>query len=283
MNYKKRFSALFLSLGLVAFGTIWGQTGISEIKGARNKGLGDIGVALGGLEGYIYNSSALGQIRKSGIFLNAENRFQGTGIRGYSLGAVIPVSKHGCFAVTIEQYGLPEYHQRHYRTGFGLVVTQKISIGTSFGAKTYSIAAYPPGLTLYVDLGLTYQITDLITLAWSGFQRFYSSTPKDTETPLHIFGIKYLVSDAIHLSVQFDKENKLNWVIKYGMEYWVIPQFGVRIGLTGGATVINAGFGFKLNPQLDIDAAFSIHSALGITPALSLRYQFKPNPDPEEK
>lgn len=283
MIFKKLFSVLFLSVGFVAFGNIWGQIGMSEIKGARNKGLGDVGVALGGLEGYIYNSSALGQLRKSSILLNAENRFQGTGIRGYSLGAALPVGKNGCFGGTIEHYGLPEYHQRHYRTGFGLALTQKVSIGTSFGVKTYSIAAYPPGLSLNIDLGLTYHITDLITLGWSGFQPFYNSINTIPETPVHIFGVKYKASEPIRLSIQFEKEKKLNWVIKYAMEYWVVPQFGVRIGLARGATVLNAGFGLKVNPQLFIDGAFSIHSALGITPALSLHYQFKPNQDPEEK
>lgn len=283
LNLKKIFSNLLLGLGIVAFGPISGQNTLHEIKGARNKALGDLGAAQEGLDGYIYNPAALGNIRNSVLLLNAENRFQGTGIRGYSICASLPVGENSCLGGMIEQYGVPEYLRRQYRLGFGLALNKRFTIGTAFGMKTYTITAYSSALSLKVDLGMTYLVANQITLGWCSLLPFFNSDYIIPETPVHIFAIKYKTSEMIDLHVQIEKENQLNWAIKYALEYWVVPHFGLRLGLAPGNSVLHAGFGFKVNQQMDIDGAFSIHSALGITPAISLRYQLKSLQVPGEK
>jgi hypothetical protein len=245
--------------------------------------MGDLGAAQEGLDGFIYNPAALGNIKYTILLLNAENRFQGSGIRGYSLCAALPVSKNSCLGAIVEQYGVPEYVRRLYRLGFGMALNKRLAIGTDLGMKTYTIANYSSALTLKIDLGMTFVVADRLNLGWTSQLPFYNSAQFISGSPVHMLGIKYKVSANIDILFQLEKENQLNWAVKYGLEYKVVPPLGLRIGVAPRNAILHAGFGLKVDEQMDIDGAFSLHAALGITPALSLRYQFKSVRIPDKK
>lgn len=277
-----KITSLLLGAGLVAFEPIWGQAGLPEIKGARCKGLGDQGVVLQDLEGYMYNSAAMARLKSGSITLHSETRFFGTGIKGMNLNVVFPVRKMGVFGGMIEQYGLPEYKQQHFRAGYARILSEHLVIGASFGLQTYAITGYRPDFSMAVDLGLMYSPVDQFTLAWSSFVPWLNSKDGISTSPIHLIGLHYKASDQVNFYVQFEKENQLNWTLKWGMEFVLMTRFVFRIGTVSDASKLNVGFGYQLNDRIKMDGSFSIHTVLGVTPAFSLRYTLKQQKQPAE-
>lgn len=245
-----------------------------EINTARNRGIANQGVTMDNLSGFGYNSAALAGTEERSIMLSTENRFIGTGIKGVSVLGAIPIGQKAAFGLHMEQYGIREFSQQYYHLGYGRKLSNRFSIGSGFAVRHNFIPGYENNTYYNLDLGWRYVIKENLIIAHSAFIPFQSSGQTSNYNTIHLIGIQYKLSLWINLFAQLEKENQLNWVSKYGLEYQMNPQFVIRLGVKSDASEFHSGIGIKVNERLQIDISASVHTALGLTPALSLGYNF---------
>ncbi|MEP7321624.1 MAG: hypothetical protein ABI761_06880 [Saprospiraceae bacterium] len=264
-------------------GYLHSQSFFNQIKGARLNGLANQAVTVKGSESWAINPSALGFEPQWSFSVNGESRFTGTGIRGSSISGSLPINKNSGLAIGGEFYGLPEYHQRSFGLGYGRLISNKLSIGSSFQyLQFFNTLNENRPLTL-LTLGTLYVLSDQLSLGASFHLPFTSSGIEGYyAAPSFQIGSSYAVSDLVKIYTELDKMNDFGWNIKIAFEYQVINAFVLRIGVSTSPQLFSTGISLKLSPRIRVDIASLFYQRIGLTPSLSLVYTFESKKNKQE-
>jgi hypothetical protein len=87
-------------------------------------------------------------------------------------------------------------------------------------------------------------------------------------------GLSYLFSDALLLAVETGKSiNGYTSIFKAGIEYNLRKHFSFRVGISMLPIEYSAGLGYKV-AGATFDLAFAYHQILGLSPKISVQYEF---------
>lgn len=254
-----------------------GQSGLPEIRGAKSTGLGGLGICLQEPDGYLSNSSVLGYLHQTSFSAHAQSRFTGTGIRAGSIQAILPSGTHSAFGLNMEWYGLPEYLRQLVRVGYGRALSPNLAIGLSFHYLGLHVSQAEPAPNLGFDLGFMIKINGDLGIGFSSYNPLYRGKGSKTSSPgANLAGLSYQLSEGVVLYAEWEKTGNRPWKSHLALDYQVVPVLSLRMGFTANPAGLGAGIGLQPDPRLAIDISFDFHPALGISPALSLRYIFVP-------
>ncbi|MEG1905039.1 MAG: hypothetical protein RR212_11630 [Bacteroidales bacterium] len=182
------------------------------------------------------------------------------------------------FSVLINYFGYDLYHE----TRCGLNVSKVLKPGLSLGARIYYYGlqyADSKGLISVVsgDIGLQYLPVDNLRIGFliqNPFRVSYKQEGTEYDLPVCMeIGAEYQFADAASLLVAVEKDTRYPVCFKAGMSYEIERFLQLRIGVLSSPFMPTGGVGFCFD-AFQVDAAFSYHSTLGLSPAISIRYNF---------
>lgn len=236
-------------------------------------GVGDIYAPLAS---YV-NPAALSLSKKRGLLCAYENKFLVKQLSTLTACYEQP-NRLLDFSVLINYFGYDLYHE----TRCGLNVSKVLKPGLSLGARIYYYGlqyADNKGLISVVsgDIGLQYLPVDNFRIGFliqNPFRVSYKQEGAEYDLPVCMeIGGEYRFADAASLLVAVEKDTRYPICFKAGMSYEIEGFLQLRIGILSSPFMPTAGIGFCFD-VFQVDAAFSYHSTLGLSPAISIRYNF---------
>jgi hypothetical protein len=246
--------------------------------GARSAALGNASVTFGDVWSTMHNQAGLGFLKNISAGIYFENKFNVSGLALESFAIGIPVKKSGAFGVSATQYGYSQYNEKKVGICYAKKFGEKISFGVQMDYLSvfFNDDYYGTHNAFAAEAGI---IAEPLKNFKVGAHIFNLSKAKiaeyaDERIPVIArFGASYKFSEKVLLSIEEEKDIDMDAVFKAGLEYHIIEQLFLRVGIASNPSLSCFGFGLKLG-HFALDASASYHQVLGFTPQLGLAYDF---------
>lgn len=245
--------------------------------GARSSGIGGASVSLSDVWSAQQNPAGLGLMRDYSGGVYYENRFllKELSIRG---GVIAVPVKGGTFGLCITNFGYASYSENKYNLSFAKSFGNKLSAGIAMDYLTTKITeGYGSKGVLAAEGGLQAKPLKGLTI---GFHIYNPTRAKLVDynneriPTIMRFGGDYSFSDKVILAVETEKDISQKAIFKAGIEYKVVKEFYLRVGIATNPTLSSFGFGLNLK-NMKIDFSATYHQVLGFSPQIGLSYIIK--------
>lgn len=245
-------------------------------SGARAAGLSHSSIAFNDSWSCINNQAGLAYVTNVTINFFIENRFLLKELSQRDIIAVVPV-RAGALGASIRYFGYSLDYNVKYGLAYGIKLFSWVSAGAQIHInQSYIDDGYGIVNTLSGEVGLLFNPTKKLFLGIHWTHPSLDDKADDLKT--HEKGI-LRVGMAYYLSLNaifvFETETWQNNfpIIKGGIEVPFKNQIFLRCGYATGYGEYSLGVGYRHKGFLG-DVAFSMHPALGVSPKLSLGYEF---------
>lgn len=255
-------------------------TANSQISGrpltAAYTGLGAYTIQHADVFSFSANPAALSPLKNCAVGITGENRYLLPGLGQYQCLAAL-VTSSGNFGWKADYQGSSFYNRSAISIAYGRKLGNKINAGAGFNYTRMALAGYGAAGVAGFEAGFLLSITEELhagVLVSNPGGRKYGKNKQEKLPAVYISGWNYEVSPVFFLSVQLIKEQDQPVSIHPGLQYLIIPELRIRAGICSAIASPWIGFGFSLKSyRLDIIANY--HPRLGVTPGLSLLFDFK--------
>ncbi len=243
--------------------------------GSRITAMGDAGLALQDVWSTQKNQAGIAALKNPMIAVGYESRFNIKELSVQSAVVAIPLKKISLGA-SFQSYGVDAY--REIKTGLSLAKAfgPKLLIALSVNHHQLKINNYGNAHSFSVEAGLQYELSPHLWLATHVANPNQSNygDQQDQTIPAHIqFGGSYVFSDQLLICAEIEKVLDAQIDFKTGLEYKIIDLLALRGGVSANPFKQYAGFGLRYG-NLDLDFAIASHPVLGLSPQISLGYEF---------
>lgn len=267
---KQSIIGLLLTLGL----QLNAQLGSTPLLGAKSLSMGNTGAASTGIQSIYFGQAGLTSIDKVSIQLSTEQRFTLSDLSIASAALAFRPGRIGVIGLFISNYGLKEYREQKYGLSYAKQISENISVGAQWSLNTIRISEY--GSTSYVgiDIGAKTKLSEQLSagLHISNPIKNNIAYNESTHRLLNI-GVFYKISDKVELMSDYRLIGDIAKSFHFGLDYNMIEAVNFRIGIDTGISSFHFGIAYNINTESIVEAGFSNHQYLGITPALSLSYE----------
>jgi len=279
INKKLPMKKIYIIL-FVLNSSILAQAGFDpSSRGGRSAGMGYNSVVSNEFWSVFNNQAAMAWNAKlsAGVFF--ENRFSLKEMNTRGMGIVIPASKYDAFGLTYSQYGYSAYNETKIGLSYAKSFARKVAAGIQFDylRTASSIENGSKGVFTF-EFGLQSKVSKKMLIGFYAFNPIHSLLSDYngyTEyVPVVIrFGLAYQFSEKFILESEIEKDLHHDAIIRIGGDYKINETFFIRGGLSTGVVLYSFGVGTKWH-GLTFDIASSYHQVLGISPSVSLNYDF---------
>ena len=244
--------------------------------GAENAGIGGVQASSVNVWASHHNPGLLPWLEHSCLALGSENRFLLKELGSHGLAASIPV-KNNAFGLSLVTHGYQLFRRSRLGLSYGLKLNEQFSAGVSLNYDRLLIAQnLANDGVLTASIGFAAKIEDDLVIGAYVFNPLNSGfrTIADEKLPVILaISANYAFSDKFNSAVEVEKSSYFQPVIKLGFDYKAHQMFSFRAGVKTYPQSLSFGFGFDKD-NLKIDMAAWIHPILGVSPNLSLQYEF---------
>ena len=241
--------------------------------GARSAGMATASVMMTDIWASANNQAGLGYIERPVATVYYENRMN---VKSLSLQAgafAIPVGST-TIGVNYRYFGFSKYNE----SKFGLAVAKRLGEQFALGVQmdyfhTYFAEDYGNIGGLCGEIGLLYEpVQNLIVGAhFFNISQSKQKVNLDERVPTIIrFGVGYTIQEKATISVETEKNLRMDAVFKAGLEYAPIDDLYLRCGVSTDNLyqyVFGLGYSWK---YFTVDMAFNHHKFFGYNPHISL-------------
>jgi len=241
--------------------------------GARSSGMATASVVLTDIWASANNQAGLGYLKQPTAAVYYENRLN---VKGLSLQAgafALPVHST-VIGVNYRYFGFSKYNEFKFGLAVGKQLGEKFALGVQMDYfHTHFAGDYGNFGILCGEIGM---LCEPVENLFIGAHLFNVSQTKqkanlDERVPTVMrFGVGYKIQEKATISVETEKDLRMDAVFKGGLEYSPFGDLFLRCGVsTGCMCQYNFGLGYGWD-NLNIDISFSHHKFLGYSPHISL-------------
>jgi hypothetical protein len=244
--------------------------------GARSSALGNASVSLADVWSTHHNQAGLGFVREISAGVYYENRFllKEISVRGATV--ALPI-KGGTFGLAMSNFGYTAYSENKYSLSFAKAFGHRLSAGIALDYLSTKIAeGYGSKGVIAAEAGIVARPMKELSIAAHLFNptRAKVAEYNDERLPTVLrLGAEYTFSDKVLVAVETQKDISEKAEFKAGIEYKVVKEFYLRIGISTNPVLSAFGFGINLK-DLKVDISANYHQVLGISPQIGLSYTF---------
>ncbi len=262
---------LFLSLVV----NLTAQTGSPSLAGARGAALGNAAVTFSDINSAFSNQAGLAFLQSISFTAAAEQRFLLSELQSISAAVALPTSS-GTWGLTVNYFGFEAFNQQKIGLAYARKLFDNLSIGAQLLMLNTSIPEYGSKTNLTFELGMISQLLPELRLGVHAYSpaRVRLSEEEILPTVFKI-GLAYLPSNRVVCTAEVEKDIDFPVRTKFGVEYQLIEQLHLRVGLATRPINYSFGIGYVFSNGLSLDVAAVHHQYLGFTPAVSISYQRK--------
>jgi len=252
-----------------------GQNGSTYSNGARSSAIGNTGINFTDINSIFTNQAGLAKLENISFLVAAERRFSIADLNNLSAGFAIP-TQSGTFGISINYFGFDLYNESKIGIAYSRKFMDKLSIGVQFDMLNTQIAEYGSKNLFTFEVGLQSELNDQFTLGFHLFNPVRQEIVEEEYLPSVIqAGVSYQPTKKVVVNVELEKDIDFPFTIKTGIEYEMVENFWLRIGVNTEPVAFSFGIGYLMKSGLRLDIASSYHQELGFTPAVSLGFDLK--------
>lgn len=270
---RKYGIALIIAI-IFDFGSLKAQK-LAMNLGARESAMGGIGVASTDFWSSANNQAALGFNKQWGTGFYYENRFLVKEISMNALSLVIPAGR-GSFAANISYFGYSQYNEKKFGLAYGIGLSERFALGVQLDYLHTAIGEYYGEKGVFTfELGLMTKINKDLSLGVHVFnpaQVELSDYSMEEIPALMKLGLQWTLDENFITEVEVHSDIHHQLVFRGGLEYRIIEELYVRMGVSNNPSIFSFGVGLQLK-YFRLDFSSSMHQLLGYSPQLSLIYQ----------
>ncbi len=243
---------------------------------ARSYALANSTIASPGIGSIQQNYAQLSQLDSNvQIQSNYKNSYGISDINQASLILGIPLKNYP-IGISYNRFGNSQYNTNLISLGSSVRLSKSFALGLALSYQNIHIDNYKQKWRVNNSISLLSDLSPKVKLGVQIENPFRKTKNKealdlDSETAFKI-GLSYH-DKKYSLSSQINKYLSEPASIHLGLSIFPNEYFIARLGVQ--SQQINAGFGLKINKNLQIDIATSAHKTLGISSIISLSYDFK--------
>jgi hypothetical protein len=269
---KKRYSVLIPIF--ISTATLAGNEHFPV--GARASALGNSSATLSDTWSAGCNQAGLGFVRTPSAGIYYENRFLIKELSTRNAVLAIPI-KAGTFGFSLCDFGYALYKESNYGLSFSKAFSKTFSMGIALDYLSTRIAEGNGNFAAMVgEIGMQAKLNKNLVIGAHLYNPTRSRLGKNTSERIPALlqlGISYSFSSNVFLTAETEKDISQKAVFKAGIEYQLLHNFYLRIGISTEPVLTTFGLGVIVkNFQIDLSAHY--HQTLGATPQLGLTYLF---------
>ncbi len=246
--------------------------------GGRAAGMGFAGVTLTDLWSVQLNQAGLAGLKHAVAGTYYENKFLVSELSLKSVAVALPVRNSGVFGFSADHFGYSAYNEQKIGIGYGRGFGENFRVGVQLDYLSTTIGdGYGTNKAFAAEIGVQADLVAGLTVGAHIYNptRVKMSDFNNEKIPTILkVGLGYKFSDKVNVAIETEKDAEADADFKAGLEYNIVEQFAFRAGISTQPVVSYFGFGVLLG-NVRIDLATGLHSELGVTPHVSLQYEFK--------
>lgn len=241
-------------------------------SGTHHASIGRASVSASGIDAIFNNPAGLAETSGVLFNLNALRRYNIAGLDYYSAG-ISYCTNHNAFSFRLMQKGLDDFRETGFGFSYARYISQKISIGSSFNYNHLSQLEFDKSGYFTFDIGVLSKISEKVVL---GLKITNPTNRKidDYNTILSgiRFGSRFMISNELILFTEIQKNTGLNPDLKFGVDYKVINNFNLLLGVIPSNSEFTFGFGYIFNNSMGLTGAFLYDQRIDVSPAFGISY-----------
>jgi hypothetical protein len=259
--------------------SIQSSSGIGNIRaGARPLALSDAYVSISDIWSTFHNQAGIAGTDRLASGICYESRFFLKELSTIA-GVVVLPTETGNFAFSFVQFGKTSYKEEKLSLAFAKTLGMKIKAGIQFDYFFLSLSENDrtKGFVTF-EAGAIYSPSDKISFGAHVFNpseggiRFNEGKVKTQA--VYSLGGSYHFNETLLTTIQAEKETGYPVCIRTGFEYQPAEVIVFRTGFSALPFRLTTGLGYKVG-KLSADIGFSYINSLGITPSVSIQYNFR--------
>ena len=246
-------------------------------SGARARSLSNAFVSISDPWSTFHNQAGLAGLESLAAGFFFESRFMIDELSLASATLTIPTNA-GTFGFSFSQFGKGSFKQQKAGLAFSKILSKKFSAGLQLD---YFSLQFPEnekatGFATF-EAGVIFNATDNLILGTHIFNPINGGfkTTEGVQKMPFIFrlGGHYEFYENVLLILETEKNRMNPLLLKTGLEFSPVDFLALRFGVSGKPVNYTTGIGFKTG-KITTDIAFSYHGNLGITPSVSLQFNY---------
>jgi len=243
--------------------------------GAKSLSLANTSVSQEDVWANFNNQAGLARLEHKEFAVFFEDRYFNSGLNTIGFAAAMP-TKSGTFGIGYKRFGVADlFNQSNTSINYGRLLSENFSIGAGISyLNTFIGNNYGQSSSISAHLGFIAKLNESLFLSShvSNLNRAKVAEFNDERYPtLLTVGLKYLVSEKVATMLEVDKDMMHKPSYRGAVDYNIIENFFVRIGVASNPTLFSFGVGYSKN-AFTIDYGASLHQVLGLTNNISLSY-----------
>lgn len=219
------------------------------------------------------NQASLAQLKSTSVGVYGERRFLLSELNNYTAVIGVPTSS-GNFGLKANYAGFSDYNETQLGLAYARKLGNKIDVGLQFNYNSIRINSYGNASAISFELGTVLHLTEKLHAGLHINNPVGGKLGKDQQEKLssvYGFGLGYDASEKFLVSAEIEKEEDQPVNVNAGFQYKLIPQLLVRAGMSSATSSAWLGLGLTLK-SFRLDVTTSYHPQLGITPGLMLLF-----------
>ncbi|MBN2424211.1 MAG: hypothetical protein JXB44_04230 [Calditrichaceae bacterium] len=202
------------------------------------------------------------------------NFYQIPGLNQYNLHTEFHLWKFP-LAVGLQRYGNNLYAETEIRTGMSYSFSEKLLIGISLNLYALHIERYLDCQTFSFDLGLSYNLSDEISVgAVAANLTEPKISPAQERLPGNFaLGLSYTPLNTMSILMDIVKEDKFDFDYRFGIHYRVNEWLTIRSGLRETTNLLTAGLSLEIK-KFKCGYALEYHPKLNLCHGFEIQYLF---------
>lgn len=244
--------------------------------GPRLTAMGNIGTAVSDAWSIQANPAALHSVTAFTLSGSYLRNLYAREVSTQAFVAVLPI-KNNFVAASFQGYGFSEFKESKVGFAYAKNFGPRLTLGLKTTYHQLKIAGYGVTTGFSLDAGAYYQLTK--ELAFGAFAANVSKqnyTNKETSVYIPVsynIGLSYSPNDKVLVAATINKVLRERVDVGIGIDYQIIPFFGLRGGLTVNPFKQYGGFGLKYK-HFTLDMASVFDASLGYSPQMAISYAF---------
>lgn len=217
----------------------------------------------------------------AGLFLR--NSYLVNELNELAFVGVFPFGETHKVGLGVSSYGFNLYRESLVSLAYAITLYEKFHLGAQINMKQLSLSEYGNAQAFYVNVGGVFAISKEFQVGFSvknaNQARIGTVNPEKIPSFLSA-GVSYQPDKNVTIVADVSKQVDFPISFRGGIEYRFVKSFSARVGISSEPTRFASGLSFYWN-NLRLDFAGEYHQQLGVTPSLSVNYNFGQNTENE--
>jgi hypothetical protein len=222
------------------------------------------------------NQAALARLDHASAGIYSEQRFLLKELSLYNVAIGIPTHS-GNFGLNAGYFGFSNYNETECGLAYARSLGNRIDIGVQFNYWSVKVGGYGNASAINFEIGSIFHLTDKLNAGLHVQNPVGGKFGKNEHEKLasvYSAGIGYNASEKFFVSAEIEKQEDQPVNVNAGFQYKFTPQLMASAGISTATSSAYTGVGLGLR-SFRVDVTAGYHQQLGITPGLSLLFNFK--------